>query len=818
MAHDCRLTTADHIDVTLDGATITVSLHGIQLNPDEVARIVVLAEGRETRCRLEACTVLDSRGAETRDYEESFALAMPPNTVIIEHARGGATFEFELRAAPQAQSATTRGEPVWDDVLTEPSAEMPEDVQGPVIYPPSPPASVDVGGNVAPGDVVGDYANGGGYADGNIQPEADYGGGGMGYGGDASAPATRPQIGPVNPAPASPRPGGWFKGWTRWRKVNSEQSAPQAMPPDQPKPSPAPPTADIGRDEPPAGTPPEGPGRTAAMEPDRGPTAAMEPEDRGPTAANEPPDRGPTAAMGPDEPLPPPPPIMAGNGDGPDKASPAKGLFPRLDAPEFLAVGTPADIVVGIRPDEDAAIGGGPMILPPDTRDKFFLSVQVIADGFELGGNTTSWVHDLAVTPQQPFPFVEMTIVAKPIDVPAKAAIINVIYTVADQVIGKAKRAVAIGTQLAEAKKVDLPDVAVRRAMALPIGPTAADLTVVILADETGPGDRLLWAFRTPHEVDVPQQDCVKEIGDRPEAFAEALRRNAERAEGKPTMLKTMRGIGRTIAGAIHEDFWKVFDGVRKVKPNPTVLFLSEEPYVPWELAVLPASIDPANDKFLAAEAVTGRWLLIEGPQMPPPEHLIMKSMAVVFGEYADSKLTDLKEAKAEMESLKSTFQASPVRATQAALNELLDGKPSAEVLHFAIHGKFGDEGADLLMEDGSSLGPFTIEGSNLTSAPLVFLNACQVGAGNELLGEFAGMAQAFLSAGASAVIAPLWSVRDDIAREISLRFYKLAFAGEPPAEVLRRERASFSATDPPVSSTFLAYQFYGHPAFRLTK
>src|SRR4029079_15217436 len=101
-------------------------------------------------------------------------------------------------------------------------------------------------------------------------------------------------------------------------------------------------------------------------------------------------------------------------------------------------------------------------------------------------------------------------------------------------------------------------------------------------------------------------------------------------------------------------------------------------------------------------------------------------------------------------------------------------------------------------------------------SAPFVFLNACQVGAGESVLDDYAGLADAFLFAGASAVIAPLWSIDDVIARELALGFYEHALAGEPPAEVLRRERAAFR-DDPSVTSPRrLSYQFFGHPSMRL--
>ena len=79
-----------------------------------------------------------------------------------------------------------------------------------------------------------------------------------------------------------------------------------------------------------------------------------------------------------------------------------------------------------------------------------------------------------------------------------------------------------------------------------------------------------------------------------------------------------------------------------------------------------------------------------------------------------------------------------------------------------------------------------------------MFLNACQVGMAGETLGQYGGMAQAFVEAGASAVIAPLWSVKDDVARDISLRFYQAVFSGTSPAEFLRAERAPLGVGDQP--------------------
>jgi CHAT domain-containing protein len=99
-----------------------------------------------------------------------------------------------------------------------------------------------------------------------------------------------------------------------------------------------------------------------------------------------------------------------------------------------------------------------------------------------------------------------------------------------------------------------------------------------------------------------------------------------------------------------------------------------------------------------------------------------------------------------------------------------------------------------------------------------VFLNACQVGSGAKVLGNYAGMAESLLYAGAAGVVAPLWSVDDAVAREVAVRFYRrVVEEGQPPAEVFRQERARFTDDADGVSSTYLAYQFFGNPAMTMS-
>ncbi len=96
---------------------------------------------------------------------------------------------------------------------------------------------------------------------------------------------------------------------------------------------------------------------------------------------------------------------------------------------------------------------------------------------------------------------------------------------------------------------------------------------------------------------------------------------------------------------------------------------------------------------------------------------------------------------------------------------------------------------------------------------PLVFLNACEVGRTLPALVGVGGFAKSFIDAGASCVIAPLWSVKDTIAHEVAETFYrglqseqKMAFA-----DIIRSIRAKAYGGGP-AEDTYAAYCFYGDP------
>ncbi len=496
--------------------------------------------------------------------------------------------------------------------------------------------------------------------------------------------------------------------------------------------------------------------------------------------------------------------------------------YARLSCPDAVVVDTAFDVVVGLAPQPDQRVVGEAMTRPPTSVGAYTITIQLVADGMRLAEPTGTWRVDLPVTADEPYPAATVRLVPDPTDQPITATSIRAMYSVDGSPIGLAVRSVAI---VRSADLMERAPVAVAPApgvdLALPSGQVAPDLTVRIERAESQQSGRLLvQLLAADPAIDTPDAPVLIDIGGDPAADLRRIINEMTEVEGRPTQYVALRGIGLAIADQLPIEFWNVLAEVAaRVGRAPTILFLSAEPYVPWELAVVDPPLDPDLPPFLAAQATVGRWLLGQRrPPLPPPMSVSVGGFAAVSGVYQLPGWQRLFDAEAEAADLVRVHQATPVDATTLGILDLLRGRPAADVIHFAVHGTYEAEQAmdGLILVDGSALDALAVRGTPLHGHPFVFLNACQVGRGNQLLGDHAGLAAAFLFAGAAGVIAPLWQIDDRIARDIAIRFYERALRGEAPAEILRTERAAFRDTPETTSSTYLAYQFFGHPGLRL--
>lgn len=519
-------------------------------------------------------------------------------------------------------------------------------------------------------------------------------------------------------------------------------------------------------------------------------------------------------------------------------ADPPRTSYARLDAPEAVVAEVSFDLVVGLRGDPDPVVGLAPMVRPDWSVGPYFLTIQLLAEGFErLPPVADPWRVELIVSIDEPYPVTNLTLRAVQADRPFRIRQIRALYALNGQALGDASRPIAVVDQPSRLAELEPLPPEPPETLSTPRGEEAPDLTIRLEHAEDEAGGVFTWQMlvRPGLDVTVSSNPLPVDLGSDAQGFVQGLISSVASHEGKPLLSAALLGIGAKISRQVPDEFWRVYAQVAAaVTPRPpSVQILSAESHVPWELALLPddiALLDPEAPRLLGAQADIGRWVLGRPPpRIPPPGRLIVESMAVISGVYPGP--SQLEEAEAEAAALAADFGADPVQADEQSVLDCLSRTPPYQVIHFAVHGSY--RGADasttvatagsdvsprILLTDGGVLDEDAVMGRKLTGQPVIFLNACQVGSGHQVLGDYAGLAAAFLYAGASAVIAPMWSIDDAAARAIAHRFYERVFAGASPATAMRLERASFMDSAATASSTFMAYQYYGHPSLKIER
>ncbi len=369
-----------------------------------------------------------------------------------------------------------------------------------------------------------------------------------------------------------------------------------------------------------------------------------------------------------------------------------------------------------------------------------------------------------------------------------------------------------------------------------PIGPQTTPVPDLTMKLSRTPGNATSGLFSlvltSPHFTD-PVEPAAIELGDEPQTFSSQLIKQVNQHINDRISDELMTGVGLEIAEKLPDSFWQALQQVWTAvnsgqhRAIPNVLLLTDDPYVPWELAWMEAPLDETVPRFLGAQVNIGRWT-IDADHIPTGTPLNIKGMAVLVGHYEDARgVAPLPSAAEEGEALAKVYNARALDATDRSVDQVLRGRLEdggtfeLEAIHFAGHGESDPEknAAYVMLSDGSRLSDFVFRGPAIASEKqaFLFLNACQVGTAFGMLGEYAGVAGRAMRAGFRGFVAPLWSVADDKAKEISLGFYAASTEGQTVAEFFRSTRCKFEETETDdAHTTWLAYLFYGHPAMKL--
>jgi CHAT domain len=365
----------------------------------------------------------------------------------------------------------------------------------------------------------------------------------------------------------------------------------------------------------------------------------------------------------------------------------------------------------------------------------------------------------------------------------------------------------------------------------LVFGADDPDLTISITSLHTGSfGDFNVRLFS--RHLRGPVDAGTIHLGQDARQFASRLVREVDYTIANPVADETLNTIGRLVAeklpAAVEATLRTVWEAASAETEDgtprriPDVLLLTDEWAVPWELMSI--SLDDSSPPFLGAQVNVGRWPNQRRDRLIG-DVLGVHRLGVMVGHYQDARgVQPLPRAEEEGRSLAERYDARLVDADPTSLDQMLAGSLEdgyeIEGLHFAGHGESDpSKGTYLMYSDGARMGVFALGSAPVAANKDVFLfvNACQVGTADEMLGEYSGLAGLVVGAGFRGFIAPLWSVADHIAQQISLGLYEASAEGVAVSSYLREVRSQFRQTaTESAHTTYMAYVFFGHPALRL--
>jgi hypothetical protein len=460
-----------------------------------------------------------------------------------------------------------------------------------------------------------------------------------------------------------------------------------------------------------------------------------------------------------------------------------------------------------------------PNELPPPE----FVEVRLVAPGF--GEVTGVWERTMTVYPQrdsQPVVFLLQSdkLGAKrlSIDFVHKGRIIASIAFKSEVVEGSAAAAgqpVELEEQPEIAPIVENP-------------PPAADLVLRVVRTAEANGLAFMLNSSLPQLPLRSQLAGELKLTDKdPQAFfTNRLQRLSDLAAAIPDsttdgrMVKEIESLGEGLfellmPPLLQKVYWEQIKPLIDKGVLKTMLIISDEPWIPWELIKPYLWNDASNTEekadFLVEQVVLSRWL---ARPLPPP--LAVTAAALVA---PDVNLTSVQTETTFFTELSSQHHVTlqgPLDERDKVIDSLRDGE--FQILHFATHGSFDATNADqseLTLADGS-LTPADLMGGDLRGIrmrrPLVFLNACHSGQVALSLTGLGGWADKFFrEARASAFVGTLWEVNDELAAAFAASFYSALADDKTLGEALREARQQIREKEK-ANPTWLAYSLYGDP------
>jgi CHAT domain-containing protein len=206
---------------------------------------------------------------------------------------------------------------------------------------------------------------------------------------------------------------------------------------------------------------------------------------------------------------------------------------------------------------------------------------------------------------------------------------------------------------------------------------------------------------------------------------------------------------------------------------------------IPWSAVAWRAGLRTLDGKPIAFTIVPALGVLHRLLERPT----LTGTGVLVVGDPSE----DLEHAEREARHIGAVLDAEPLIGRGASKQAVLNRLSHASIVHLATHAHFSAEsplGSGILLADGILTAREVV--TQRLHADLLVLSACQTGLAGALAGdELAGLAHAFLHAGARSVLVSLWEVNDPATQALMSAFYAAQQSGANKAMALTQAMAA---------------------------
>jgi hypothetical protein len=277
--------------------------------------------------------------------------------------------------------------------------------------------------------------------------------------------------------------------------------------------------------------------------------------------------------------------------------------------------------------------------------------------------------------------------------------------------------------------------------------------------------------------------------------------------------------FGQLFPPKMQREYWRIKQ-LREEGKIRTLLILSDEPWIPWEL-LKPFYHDRTTgqmyeDGFLAEVFHLARWLTERGVA-PDTDiraaRLVAPTSNLAYAEEERRFFADLHRRGVEV--------GEPLALRTKVFEAFSTAK--VKLLHVAAHGNFKYENVNdsvIELDNNEYLRPDDLAPVRTKALrqerPLVFLNACHGGQLGFYLTGLGGWANRMVAdIGVSAFVGALWEINDQLAAAFAVEFYQQLMAGCTLAEAMNAARLHIRELAP-ANPTWLAYTLYADPNARV--